>query len=111
MPSCELELPDNWLAHPVFHPEKLKKYYWDYDGPHPLDSVSIETRTIERVLAARHFDNGQKQVLIKWKDHNPVFNCWIDIDDDLRQRLALDRPEPTTLPFSSRTLLEAGVTE
>jgi hypothetical protein len=110
VPLCRLELPSNWRVHPVFHPEKLKMYYWDTQQPHPLENLPPDLRSIETVIAARKIGDCQ-QVLIKWKNHNPVYNCWLDITPELQQRLHQDLPEPPSLPFSSRTLLEAGVRE
>ncbi|TPX52255.1 hypothetical protein CcCBS67573_g09911, partial [Chytriomyces confervae] len=83
-PSCKLALPSDWGVHPVFHPEKLKPYYFD-SAKHPLDNQPIALRVIDKVLSSRILD-GHKQVLIQWKDHHPVYNCWLNATPELMQR-------------------------
>jgi hypothetical protein len=87
-PSYRLELPPDWHVHNVFHPSKLKKYYYDTSGSHPLQHLPPQSREIGEILANRVLSNGQKQSLVKWKDHSPVFNVWIN-DEDLSSRAML----------------------
>jgi hypothetical protein len=113
VPSCKLEIPNNWDIHPVFHPEKLKMYYYDHNGPHPLDSLPIGERLIEKILAIRKIDN-RYQVLIKWKNHNPIFNCWLDLDSQLRARIRQDIPDidsQRSIVPRNASILQGGVTE
>jgi hypothetical protein len=99
-PSYKLDLPENWAVHNSFHPEKLKKYYWDSSSPHPLSSLPIGQRAIEKVVAVRVLEvkrNQQvirkvPQALIKWTNHHPVYNCWLDLDETLRDRIKHDLP-------------------
>jgi hypothetical protein len=93
--SYKLDLPSNWSVHPVFHPEKLRPYFWDHAGPHPLSELSIDQRTIERTLAVRTLrvnDIDYHQVLVKWLNHSPVYNSWLPLDDDLKARVRRDLP-------------------
>ncbi|TPX58261.1 hypothetical protein CcCBS67573_g09180 [Chytriomyces confervae] len=72
-PSCKLALPSDWGVHPVFHPEKLKPYYFD-SAKHPLKNQPIAMHAIDKVLSSRVLD-GHQQVLIQWQGHHPVYNC------------------------------------
>ena len=94
--SYRLALPANWAVHNVFHPEKLRKYYWDTEGPHPLSALPLATRTIDDVLATRVLRRGNRhfhQALIKWRDHNPTFNVWLDLDANLREQIRRSLPD------------------
>jgi hypothetical protein len=106
--SCKLELPNDWHVHNVFHPEKLRPYLWDSSSQHPLSHAPLAVRTVEYVLDKRTL-NDQEFVLVKWLNHNPVFNCWIPATAELLEKLRNQYEEPPLLPTSSRTLLEAGV--
>jgi hypothetical protein len=94
--SYRLDLPPTWAVHNVFHPEKLRKYYWDTNGPHPLSSLPLATRTVENVLATRIIRTPNRrayyQALIKWRDHNPTFNVWLTLDDKLRDQIQRSMP-------------------
>ncbi|TPX40313.1 hypothetical protein CcCBS67573_g10629 [Chytriomyces confervae] len=92
-PSCKLDIPSSWDVHPVFHPEKLKLYYFN-DNKHPLDSQPMKLRVIDRILHTRTLDNKQ-QVLVSWKDHHPVFNCWLDATPELLQRFQTQDQDET----------------
>jgi hypothetical protein len=81
VPSYRLNLPTNWNVHNVFHPSKLKRYYYDESGPHPLQCRPPQEREIEKIVATRTLSNGQRQLLIQWKDHSPVYNIWLDDND------------------------------
>ncbi|TPX73303.1 hypothetical protein CcCBS67573_g05436 [Chytriomyces confervae] len=58
-PSCKLALPSDWGVHPVFHPEKLKPYYFD-SAKHPLENQPIAMRSIDKVLSSRVLDGHQQ---------------------------------------------------
>ena len=95
--SYKLDLPQNWSVHPVFHPEKLKPYFWDTTGPHPLSSLPLAQRRIERILAVRVLPetrvfSRQSQALVKWVGHSPVYNVWLNYDDELRSIIQRDLP-------------------
>jgi len=101
--SYRLAIPSDWHVHPVFHPEKLRPYYWDTSGPHPLSSQPIDTRTIEKILAHRTLENS-RQVLVKWLNHSPIYNCWLPVDKSLQERIKSDLPNT---PLESAILLSA----
>jgi hypothetical protein len=105
VPLYELDIPNDWHIHNVFHPEKLKRYYYDTEGKHPLDAAPVANRTIERILALRSLQ-GREQALIKWLNHSPVFNCWLDITSELKARYQKDKKQISidSVPFSNRTL-------
>ncbi|KAJ3229806.1 hypothetical protein HDU78_008818 [Chytriomyces hyalinus] len=77
-PSCKLNIPSTWDKHPVLHPDYFN------DNKHPLDSQPMKLRVIDQILHTRTLDNKQ-QVLISWKDHHPVFNCWLNMNPELLQ--------------------------
>jgi hypothetical protein len=81
VPSFRLRLPPDWRIHNIFHPSKLRRYYYDTSGSHPLDHEPLESRVVEKILASRTLPEGQVQHLVKWKDHSPVFNVWMDEQD------------------------------
>lgn len=87
--------------HNVFHPEKLRQYFWDSTRRDPLSASPISTRIISNVLSRRIL-NSQDQILVQWKDHHPVFNIWLELTPALRTQLQHARiaiPEPT-IPVS-----------
>jgi hypothetical protein len=75
--NLELELPKSWRIHRFFHPEKLRPYFWDSSQPHPLSNLPISERTLESLLAKRTFYR-RTQYLVKWLNHHPIFNVWMD---------------------------------
>jgi len=114
--SYKLALPKNWAVHPIFHPEKLRPYYWDHNGPHPLSSLPLAERTVEQVLAARVIkknNRSHKQVLVKWQNHSPVYNVWLRLDAQLRSQISRSFPHLDThtmlrdLPLVSSSLPQA----
>ena len=111
--SYKLDLPSNWAVHPVFHPEKLKPYYWDTSGPHPLSSLPIAQRRIDRILAVRVLPETpvyarQSQALVKWVGHSPVYNTWLNYDDELRALIQRDLPHLSD-NWHNRPALELSV--
>lgn len=105
--SFQLEFPPEYRMHNVFHPEKLRPYYWDSTLRDPLSPLPLSTRTISTVLSRRTL-NSQDQVLVQWKDHHPVHNIWLELTPSLRAQLQHARlaiPAPTI----SRSALSRGV--
>lgn len=99
--SFELAFPPEYRMHNVFHPEKLRQYFWDSTRRDPLSASPISTRIISNVLSRRIL-NSQDQILVQWKDHHPVFNIWLELTPALRTQLQHARiaiPEPT-IPVS-----------
>lgn len=107
--SYQLEFPFTWVINDVFHPEKLRPYYWDTSGPSPFDSLPQAERTIEKFIAIRTL-NTHRQVLVKWLNHSPVFNLWLPITPDIQAAIDAQK-EQSNFPGSDLTILEAGVTE
>ena len=82
--SFVLQLPQTWKIHNLFHPEKLRYYYYDGDSD-PLAGVPVYARHIEALIAHRRLgvskqkpQGSSSQYLVKWSGHNRRYNCWMD---------------------------------
>jgi hypothetical protein len=48
--SYKLEFPFSWSVHDVFHPDKLRPYYYNKSKPAPFSSLPQAQRQIEREI-------------------------------------------------------------
>jgi hypothetical protein len=126
--SYKLNFPSTWQAHPVFHPEKLRPYFWDSTQTHPLNKLPIAQRTIDKILASRVLNQGghhYKQILVQWLNHSPVYNVWLTLDKPLRDQIKTSFPDlnlseflqnlppltnslPSTIPSFSSSLISSS---
>ena len=97
--SFKLQFPSDYRMHPIFHPDKLRPYYWDSEQADPLSTLPLQTRIIDSILS-RRFLNGQDQVLVQWKDHHPVHNIWLELTPALINQLRHSR---ISIPSSLRS--------
>ena len=86
--TYQLELPDQWKIHDVFHVDLLTPYQeTELHGPNftkpPPDLINGEEEyEVEEILQSRRYGRGRKiQYLIKWKGYPDSDNQWIDADD------------------------------
>ena len=92
----ELDLPDNFRIHPVFHISKLKKYI-QYDNQFPIrtqinsnnnsrplpemynNNDDIPEYEVEKILDKREIKRGRNRIiqyLIKWKGYPEYESTW-----------------------------------
>ena len=82
--NYQLELPDTWKIHPVFHVDKLRKYHEDPKNPNysepPPDLIEGEYEfEVEKILDAKWFGKGKTRHvkwLVQWKGYNSKESTW-----------------------------------
>jgi hypothetical protein len=55
--------------------------------------------------------NDQEQVLVKWKNHSPVYNIWLDVTPEITTAIDNFVAQDEDLLGSDLPILEAGVRE
>src|SRR6266404_4949461 len=86
--TYQLQLPDQWQIHPVFHVDLLMPYKEmtthgaNYTRPPPDLINGEEEYEVERVINSQQFGRGrQVQYLVKWKGYPDSDNQWIKWQD------------------------------
>src|SRR5712672_3795660 len=86
--AYQIELPETWGIHDMFHASLLTPYKeTDEHGtnflePPPEMIEGEEEWEIEQILGKRHFGRGKKlQYLVRWKDYSPAHDQWVDKSD------------------------------
>ncbi|KAI5436327.1 hypothetical protein KIW84_022705 [Lathyrus oleraceus] len=89
--AYQLKLPDDTRVHPVFHVSLLKKTISASAEPQPLPDCMNEDWYLEPVpekgMDYRRNDQGDWEVLVKWKDLPEFENSW-----ELAERLKEEFP-------------------
>ncbi|KAI5390202.1 hypothetical protein KIW84_075494 [Lathyrus oleraceus] len=89
--AYQLKLPDDTRVHPVFHVSLLKKAISASAEPQPLPDCMNEDWYLEPVpekgMDYRRNDQGDWEVLVKWKDLPEFENSW-----ELAERLKEEFP-------------------
>src|SRR5882762_4452479 len=105
--TYQLQLPDQWQIHPVFHVDLLMPYKEtvthgvNYTRP-PPDLINREEEyEVERVINSRQFGRGrQVQYLVKWKGYPDSDNQWLKWQDinapDLITEYQKENPDAVT---------------
>src|ERR1700682_620155 len=84
--SYQLDLPQSWKIHPVFHATLLTPYKeTEVHGPNfiepPPEIIEGEPEwEVEKILSERRYRN-KKQYLIRGKNYSPAHDSWTDIAD------------------------------
>ncbi len=79
--AYELELPDKWKIHPVFHVSLLEPYR-NRPGDDILPAlveVDLEAEEhweVEAILADWVAKKGNREYLVRWKNFSPRFDSW-----------------------------------
>lgn len=78
--TYKLKLPEDTRVHPVFHAYLLKKVVTPNMEPQPLPACMNEEWHLEpipeKVLEARRNEQGEVEVLVKWKNPPDFENSW-----------------------------------
>jgi hypothetical protein len=103
--AAELELPDDWKIHPVFHVSLLKSY--KSDGTcHPVvpsgyELLGSDSMTIERILDHRvkHVPRHAPvtEYLCKWLNRDVMHSTWESVSNMGEQAIALIEVYETSL--------------
>ncbi len=105
--TYQLQLPDQWQIHPVFHVDLLTPYKEtatygsNYTRPPPDLINGEEEYEVERVIDSRQFGRGrQVQYLVKWKGYPNSDNQWLKWQDinpsDLIAEYQRENPDAIT---------------
>jgi hypothetical protein len=86
--TYQLQLPNHWTIHPVFHADLLTPYKEtafhgrNFDRPLPDLIDGEEQYEVERILDSRQHGRGrQVQYLVKWKGYPDSDNQWVKWQD------------------------------
>ena len=104
--AYELQLPDAWSIHPVFHISLLKPWRESsWSSPVDLQPTDIEPETrptyeVERILRWRRVQIGRKKVrefLVTWHGYPLEEAMWVPennfpFPDELKRMLKQDKP-------------------
>lgn len=78
--AYKLKLPEDSKVHPVFHASLLKKVVRPPTEPQPLPSCLNEEWLLdvvpEEAVAVRRNEQGQNEVLVKWRGLPKFENSW-----------------------------------
>jgi hypothetical protein len=74
--AYQLQLPESWRIHDVFHTSQLKEVVGNppIEEPIKLDDGQEEFE-VERILGERTI-RGKREFLIKWKNYGDFENSW-----------------------------------
>src|SRR6202021_1665667 len=79
--NYELDLPDKYAIHPVFHETFLSPYQETTipgrvnPPPPPIEVEGEEEYVVDRIIDARLW-RGPKQYLVQWEGYSPSENTW-----------------------------------
>src|SRR6267378_193978 len=105
--TYQLQLPDQWQIHPVFHVDLLTPYKEtvthgsNYTRPPPDLINGEEEYEVERIINSRRFGRGrQVQYLVKWRGYPDSNNQWLKWQDinapDLITEYQKENPDAVT---------------
>ncbi|MCI10865.1 hypothetical protein A2U01_0031962, partial [Trifolium medium] len=87
--AYKLRLPDDTRVHPVFHASLLKKAVTPNVEPQPLPVCMNEEWYLEPIpeeaMDTRRNEQGEVEVLVKWKELPEFENSW-ELVDKMRQK-------------------------
>lgn len=112
--SLQLQLPDDYLIHPVFHVSLIKPYHPSTikDNPPPPiivnDHIEYE---VKHILDAKRM-HGKLFYLIDWKGYDASESSWDPASNVNAPRLVqrfyalhLNKPRPVQRPLEGRTVM------